>query len=88
MWTRRYGNDGLKITAHQSLTTNCPTSFIAYPAGVCIQLLTLRIQNAENSVPTATISVAKKCRLRPTRLMPNSITPRKPASRKNADSTS
>ena len=61
---------------------------MAKPAGVCIQELTDRIQKAEPSVPMATISVAKKCRPLPTRLRPNSITPRKPASRKNADSTS
>jgi hypothetical protein len=47
-----------------------------------------RIQNAEISVPIATISVARKCSRGPTRLRPNSITPRKPASRKNAVSTS
>ena len=40
------------------------------------------------SVPNATISVAKKCRPAPTRLRPKSITPRKPASRKKAESTS
>jgi len=47
-----------------------------------------RIQNVEMSVPAATISVAKKCARGPTRCQPNSITPRKPASRKNAVSTS
>ena len=51
-----------------------------------MKLFDARIQNVEISVPTATISVAKKCA--PTRCQPNSITPRKPASRKNAVSTS
>ena len=46
------------------------------------------IQNAEKNVPAATIAVAKKCRPGPTFFLPNSITPRKPASRKNADITS
>ncbi|MNW09300.1 hypothetical protein D3C71_2062640 [compost metagenome] len=58
------------------------------PCGVCIQLFEERIQNIEISVPMATMMVAKKCSLRPTRPQPNSITPRKPASRKNAVSTS
>src|SRR3989344_5355962 len=61
---------------------------ISKPWGVCIQLLEARIQKVEISVPTATITVAKKCSLRPTLFQPNSITPRKPASRKKAVSTS
>ncbi|MNU09073.1 hypothetical protein D3C72_2554320 [compost metagenome] len=47
-----------------------------------------RIQNVENSVPSATMQVAKKCRRGDTRPQPNNITPRKLASRKNAVSTS
>jgi len=39
-------------------------------------------------VPSATIKVAKKCRRGPTRGMPKSMIPRKPASRKKAVSTS
>ena len=61
---------------------------ISKPWGVCIQLLEARIQKVEISVPTATITVAKKCSLRPTLFQPKSITPRKPASRKKAVSTS
>ena len=80
--------EGLKISLTQSAATYCPAAFMAWPVGVCIQELADRIQNAEISVPTATISVAKKCSLWPTRSRPNSITPRKPASRKNAVSTS
>ena len=68
--------------------TNWPTSLIAQPVGVCIQLLTLRIQKAEMAVPIATMQVAAKCSPLPTRSMPNSMTPRKPASRKKAVSTS
>ena len=68
--------------------TNWPTSFIAQPVGVCIQLFTERIQKAEMKVPIATIRVAVKCSPLPTLFMPNSITPRKPASRKKAVSTS
>lgn len=88
MWTSLYGNDGLKTTAHQSVATNWPAALIANPAGVCIQLFTDRIQKAEKNVPAATIAVATKCRSGPTRSRPNSMTPRKPASRKKADSTS
>ena len=76
------------IGSQPAAGTNCPSALMAYPVGVCIQLLTLRIQNAEIMVPIATISVAKKCRRLPTFFMPNNITPRKPASRKNAVSTS
>src|SRR5258705_13784990 len=47
-----------------------------------------RIQNAEMSVPVATMIVARKCRPGPTLFHPNSITPRNPASRKKAVSTS
>src|SRR5665213_331178 len=68
--------------------TNCPWALMANPAGVCIQLLTLIIQVAEISVPSATIVVAKKCNPLPTLVMPNNMTPRNPASRNNAVSTS
>ena len=76
------------MIAHQSAGANCPAALVTWPAGVCIQLLAARIQNADKNVPTATIKVAKQCRPLPTRSMPNSITPRKPASRKKADITS
>ena len=81
------GKDGLKITANQSVGITRPST-ISKPWGVCIQLLEARIQKVEISVPMATITVEKKCRPGPTRFQPNSITPRKPASRKNAVSTS
>ena len=42
----------------------------------------------ETNVPKATIAVEKKCIPRPTRFQPKSMTPRKPASRKKALSTS
>ena len=61
---------------------------ISWPWGVCIQLLEARIQKVEISVPMATTTVEKKCSPGPTRFQPNSITPRKPASRKKAVSTS
>src|SRR5258707_1254922 len=57
-------------------------------AGVCIQLFAAKIHVADNSVPRATMQVARKCSLGPTLLMPKSMTPRKPASRKKAESTS
>jgi len=79
---------GLKTMASQSSGVNCPTALMPKPCGVCIQLLTEMIQNAEIAVPTATISVATKCSRLPTRSMPNSMTPRNPASRKKAVSTS
>ncbi|MNN71313.1 hypothetical protein D3C81_1872380 [compost metagenome] len=77
----------MKITASQSTGITWPL-MISCPCGVCIQLLEARIQKVETSVPMATITVAKKCKPRPTRFQPNSMTPRKPASRKNAVSTS
>src|SRR3546814_4808612 len=46
------------------------------------------IQKAEMKVPTATAKVAAKCSPLPTLLMPKSMTPRKPASRKKAVNTS
>ena len=47
-----------------------------------------RIQKAEISVPAATITVAAKCILGPTRFQPKSMTPRNEASRKKAVRTS
>ena len=58
------------------------------PCGVCIQLLADRIQKAEIVVPTATRTVEAKCSFGPTFFQPNSMTPRKDASRKKAVSTS
>ena len=46
------------------------------------------IQKAEIRVPTATSTVATKCSRGPTFFQPNSMTPRKLASRKKAVSTS
>ncbi len=60
----------------------------SYPTGVCIQLLVARIQNEEESVPTATSTAATKCMAGGTSLRPNSSTPRNVASRKNAVSPS
>ena len=76
------------MTSIQSSGTNCPASFIENPAGVCIHELTDRIHVAEIAVPTATIAVAVMCSPGPTLLRPKSMIPRKPASRKNAVSTS
>ena len=87
MCTKRYGNEGLKITANQSPAIHwLPSS--TCPAGVCIQELSARIQKAESEVPAATSAVAPMCAHAGTRFMPKSITPRKVASRKNAVSTS
>jgi hypothetical protein len=63
-------------------------SMISKPAGVCIQLLAARIQNAEKSVPTATMIAEARCIHCGTSLRPKSSTPRKAASRKNAVSAS
>ena len=46
------------------------------------------IQKADISVPRATSTVARKCSRGPTFFQPNSMTPRKDASRKKAASTS
>ncbi|VVA50913.1 hypothetical protein SERVES_04693 [Serratia ficaria] len=87
MCIKRYGKDGLKTIFSQSTGTTMPFS-MAKPCGVCIQLLEDRIQKVDIKVPSATMQVAKKCSPRPTRCQPNSITPRKPASRKKAVRTS
>src|SRR6266436_420819 len=58
------------------------------PAGVCIQLLADRIQNGDISVPTATAMADTVWSQGGTRFQPNSITPRKVASRKKATRTS
>ena len=61
---------------------------ISWPAGVCIQEFSARIQNALSVVPKATRKVASRCTRSLTRPWPNSMMPRKLASRKNAVSTS
>jgi hypothetical protein len=76
------------IASQDPCGTNWPTSFNIHPAGVCIQLFAASIQVADSSVPMATMQVARKCSRGPTLLMPNNITPRRPASRKNAERTS
>ncbi len=70
------------ITRPQARTAR--RQLIVCPAGVCIQLFTDKIQNAEMNVPTAAMRVAKKCNRLPTFCMPNNMTPRKPASRKKS----
>src|SRR3546814_20415710 len=72
------------IAGQLSPGRNWPLAPISKPVGVCIQLLTDSIQKAEMKVPIATAQDAAKCRPLPTLLMPNSMTPRKPASRKKA----
>ena len=84
---KRNGNDGFQITSSQSKGKKRPLT-MEKPFGVCIQLLATRIQKVDKSVPTATIRAAKKCTHGGTSLRPNSSTPRKPASRKNAVSPS
>ena len=73
--------------ASQSVGTNSPLT-ISKPAGVCIHEFRLRIQNADSVVPSATSEVAMRCTRSLTRPRPNSMMPRKLASRKNAVSTS
>src|SRR4029077_14104798 len=60
----------------------------SWPAGVCIQLLAERIQNADVAVPNATIAAESISSHGGTRLQANSSTPRNVASRKKAVSTS
>ena len=88
MWTNRTGKVGEKITWPQSVALRAPLANRTKPLGACIQLLAEMIQKAEIRVPRATSVVAAKCRRGPTFLQPNSITPRKLASRKKAVSTS
>ena len=76
------------MASPQSVTCSTPSSATRKPAGVCIQLLADRIQKAEITVPSATMQAAKKCTGFDTRLAPNSMMPRKPASRKKAVKTS
>ncbi len=87
MCVSRYGMLGLKSTSSQLVTWNTPST-ISCPAGVCIQEFSAMIQNALNVVPKATRKVAMRCTRSDTRPWPNSMIPRKDASRKNAVSTS
>ena len=77
----------MNTICHQSPGVKKPY-FSTWPCGVCIQLMAAMIQKVEISVPSATMAVQKKCTHGPTRRAPNSITPRNPASRKKAVSTS
>ncbi len=88
MCISRVGKLGEKITPVQLSAMKRPAASMWKLDGYCIQLLAAMIQKAETTVPTATMQVAKKCSPLPTRRQPNSITPRKLASRKKAVSTS
>jgi len=83
----RYGKDGLKTICIQ-LSACITPSIILKPAGVCIHEFRLRIQNADIVVPRATRDVAIRWTRSLTRPRPNSMMPRKLASRKKAVSTS
>lgn len=61
MWASRYGKEGLQMTCSQFVGTTRPLT-ISKPCDVCSQLLEARIQVVEIRVPTATMTVAKKCR--------------------------
>jgi hypothetical protein len=87
MCARRYGMEGLRMIAIQSVACATP-SRISKPAGVCIQEFSTRIQKALIVVPTATSTVAPVCTQPGTRRKPKSMMPRKVASRKKAVSTS
>jgi hypothetical protein len=73
----------LKITSSQLPATSTP-SWTSWPTGVCIHELRARIQKADTVVPNATTTADITCTHPGTRFMPNSITPRNVASRKNA----
>jgi hypothetical protein len=78
----------VKIASHHEAMANLPSGPMMNPAGVCIQLLAAKIQNALKLAPNATMQQAKKWKPGRTRFTPKSITPMNPASRKNAVSTS
>ena len=69
MCDRRYGSEGLRTMAHQSVACATPPR-ISNPAGVCSHELSTTIQNADSLVPPATSTVASMCRWLPTRLWP------------------
>ena len=60
----------------------------SFPSRLVHMLMADKIQKAEMLVPTATRTVARKWSRGPTFFQPNSMTPRKEASRKKAVSTS
>src|SRR5580658_5294184 len=55
---KRTSQDGLFTTCHQLITTKRPFR-TSTPYGVCIQLLTDSIHDADRRVPSATMHVAK-----------------------------
>ncbi len=81
----------MKTTCQKSVMTartGAGSVTISKPCGVCIQELAMMIQSALKWAPTTTISVAKNHSRGPSRLPPNSISPRNPPSRKNANTPS
>ena len=88
MRTSRYGKEGVNTIAHQSTGTNCPFSATAQPAGGVHPGIDAEDPEGRHRMPKATIRVARECSVGPTFSRPNSVTPRKPASRKKAVSTS
>ncbi len=61
---------------------------VVNPCGVCIHEFAIRIQSALKCAPNTTREVASSHIRGPSRSPPNSISPRKPPSRKNANTPS
>ena len=61
---------------------------VVYPSGVCIHEFAIRIQSALKCAPNTTRDVASSHIRDPSRSPPNSISPRNPPSRANANTPS
>ena len=87
MCAKRHRKDGLKMMSIQLVGSNRPLRN-TNPDGVCIHELLSMIQNVERSVPMETITEAANMVARPMRPSPYRRRPMKPASTKNAVTTS
>ena len=88
MCVKRYGNDGLKITSSQLVDVEHAVDDLVAGRASASTSSAPGSRTRDSVVPKATKKVAMRCTRSLTRPWPNSMMPRKPASRKNAVSTS
>ena len=91
VWSNRGRNDGVFTTAPKFVMNAwLPHSvmWVVNPCGVCIHELAIRIHRALKCAPNTTRKVASSHILGPSRSPPNSIRPRNPPSRANANTPS
>jgi hypothetical protein len=91
VWSNRGRNDGVLTTDPKFVMNAIGPHWLACcskPCGVCIQEFAIRIHRALKCAPKTTRTVARSHILGPSRSPPNSMRPRNPPSRANANTPS